>query len=70
MRKDPNESLKSWAKRVEKYELETAKKALARGEDINLVLEVMSINIVKKMMHPILNEIRNKKGTLNETNSK
>jgi glutamyl-tRNA reductase len=63
MRKDQNESLESWANRVEKFELENARKALARGEDINLVMEVMSINIVKKMMHPILANIRNKKGT-------
>jgi len=62
MRKDQNESLESWAKRVEEYELKNAKKALAKGEDINLVLEVMSINIVKKMMHHMLVNIRNKKG--------
>jgi glutamyl-tRNA reductase len=62
MRKDRNESLESWANRVEKFELENARKALARGEDINLVMEVMSISITKKMMHYMLVNIRNKKG--------
>ena len=56
---DPNESFESWCERVRKFELEYARNLIAKGEDINLVLEAMSARIQQKILHPILLEIKN-----------
>jgi glutamyl-tRNA reductase len=53
------ENYSEWLERVRLAELDLAKKALHNGSDINLVLEAMSERIVKKMLHPILTELRN-----------
>lgn len=58
MRKDPNESIEDWAERVRKYELGYALQQIAKGSDINLVLEAMALRIQNKVLHPILIEIK------------
>jgi len=58
MRIKPNESYEDWAKRVQEFELAQAKRELAKGMDINLVIEAMSARIQQKMLHPILTAIR------------
>ncbi len=58
MRLKPNETYESWAKRVQEFELAQAKKELAKGTDINLVMEAMSARIQQKLLHPILVAIR------------
>lgn len=58
MRKQDNETYEAWLDRVHAFELDYAKKQLAQGEDINLVLEAMSARIMKKALHPILIAIR------------
>jgi glutamyl-tRNA reductase len=58
MRPNPNETLESWADRVEIFEKGRALQELARGRDIEIVIEEMSRRIVDKMMHPIFKSIR------------
>ena len=59
MRIQDGEDYSDWLERVRLAELALAKKALHNGSDINLVLEAMSERIVKKMLHPILTDLRN-----------
>ena len=58
LRIKPDESFESWANRVHEYEIDRARKRLAKGEDIDLVLEEMSKAVSQKLLHPILNIIR------------
>ena len=58
LRIQPDESFESWANRVNEYEIDRARKRLAKGEDIDLVLEEMSKAVSQKLLHPILNIIR------------
>lgn len=58
MRIRPDESYESWAQRVQEFELAQAKKELAQGADINLVMEAMSARMQQKLLHPILKAIR------------
>jgi glutamyl-tRNA reductase len=55
---EPGESYESWASRVEAFELEKARKRLAKGEEPAVVLEAMSKSMTQKLMHPILQIIR------------
>jgi len=59
---EPGESYNSWASRVEKFELEKARKRLAKGDDPELVLETMSKLMTQKLMYPILQIIRDSAG--------
>lgn len=58
MRKELNESIEDWADRVRKYELGFALQQLAKGQDINLVMEAMSARIQQKILHPIIMELK------------
>ncbi len=58
MRKDPNEGIEDWAERVRKYELGYALQQIAKGADVNLVLEAMAMRIQNKILHPIFMEIK------------
>lgn len=58
MRKDPNESIEDWAERVRKFEYGYALQQLAKGHDLNLVMEAMAIRIQQKILHPIIVEIK------------
>lgn len=62
MRIKPNESLESWAQRVHEFELAQAKRELAKGTDINLVMEAMAARIQQKMLHPVFAAIRESAG--------
>ena len=59
-----------WAQMVHDFELAEAKRRLARGDDIGLVLETMSARIQKKMLHPIMLAIRETTGTFDLEASK
>ena len=63
MRKLDNETYEAWLDRVQASELDYARRQLAQGADINLVLEAMSARIMKKTMHPILVAIRESSNT-------
>lgn len=58
MRKESNESLGEWAERVCKFEYGYALQQLAKGQDINIVMEAMAIRIQQKILHPIIVEIK------------
>jgi len=59
LRIEDNENYEQWLERVCVYERTLALKRIEKGEDLNLVLEEMSKNIIKKSLHPILNAIHN-----------
>jgi glutamyl-tRNA reductase len=58
MRPNPDETFESWANRVEMFEKGRALQELARGRDIEIVIEEMSRRIVDKMMSPVFKAIR------------
>lgn len=58
LRIQPDESFESWANRVNTFEIDRARRRIAKGEDVNLVLEEASKAISNKLLHPILNIIR------------
>lgn len=57
MRKRPDETMESWAARVEMFEKGRALQRIASGDDPDIVIEDMSRRIVDKLLHPILNAI-------------
>jgi glutamyl-tRNA reductase len=57
MRKHLDETMESWATRIEMFEKGRALQRLAQGEDPVTVMEDMSHRITQKMLHPILKEI-------------
>jgi|LauGreDrversion4_2_1035121.scaffolds.fasta_scaffold31426_8 glutamyl-tRNA reductase len=58
LRIEENESYEQWLNRACAYEHALALKRIEKGEDINLVLEELSKNIMKKSLHPILKAIK------------
>lgn len=58
MRIKPGESITDWAKRVQQYEYGYALQQVAKGQDVNLVMEAMSARIVQKMMHPMVKSLQ------------
>lgn len=53
---DPDESLASWAERVEAHEMAWAKREIDKGADPYATLERVADRIVKKMLHPVIKE--------------
>lgn len=51
---DPNYTFEEWAQKVQDYELKKSIKMLENGTDKNLVLDQISQNITKKLLHFIL----------------
>jgi hypothetical protein len=58
MRYKPNEPIEEWANRVSVYEYGEALKQIAAGEDVNVVMEAMSVRIMEKIKYPLLKEIK------------
>ena len=58
LRIQPDETFESWANRVNEFEINRARRRIAKGEDVNLVLEETSKAISSKLLHPIINVIR------------
>jgi len=58
MKINPGESMEAWAARVEMFEKGKALQRIAQGDDPALVMEDMSRRIMEKLLHPILNAIR------------
>ena len=59
LRSNPDESYESWVNRVEKHEIQIAAKRIEKGENIEMVVDEMSKNIIKKLLHPIFKNIQN-----------
>lgn len=58
MKYDPNIPIEEWADQVRKYEYGLALQNIAKGEDVNLAMEVMSVRIVEKLKYPMLKAIK------------
>ena len=58
MKPHQGESYASWADRVRMFEHGRALQRVAKGEDVNLVMEDMSRRIVEKMLHSIYKELQ------------
>ncbi len=50
--------MEQWADRVRKFELGYALQQIAKGQDVNLVMEAMAVRIQNKILHPIIVEIK------------
>ena len=58
MKYDPKKPIEEWVERVRTYEYGEALKQIAAGQDVNLVMEAMSVRILNKLKHPILQHIK------------
>jgi len=58
MRMNKNEPYEEWMERVRAFELEIAKKELAKGHPVDEVLQRMSDRITQKLLHPVLMHIK------------
>lgn len=54
--------MEAWAERVRKYELGHALQQVARGQDINVVMEAMSARIQQKILHPVFIALKESHG--------
>ena len=59
MRKNKDETIESWAARVEMFEKGRAMQRIAKGDNVGEVMEEMSRRIKDKILHPILDAIHN-----------
>jgi len=53
MRRNPDESYESWCQRVRLYEHGHALQRLAKGEDIEVIIQDMARRIEEKLLHPL-----------------
>jgi glutamyl-tRNA reductase len=53
MKPNPDESYESWCERVRLYEHGHALQRLARGENIEVIMQDMSRRIEEKLLHPL-----------------
>lgn len=58
MTPDPSESFESWSNRVVLFEKGRALQKLARGDDIEIVMEDMSRRIIGKLLYPVFQSIK------------
>ena len=63
MRVKPGESKEDWAKRVQQYEHGRALQRIAQGDPIELVLEDMSKRITQKLLHPFIQDLKDRHKT-------
>jgi len=54
-----NENYNAWAARVEMFEKARALKHIAKGINLDIVLDEMSYRIIAKLLYPIFNSIKN-----------
>jgi len=66
MKYQPGEDINSWANRVKMYEQGHALQRIARGENVDQVMEDMARRIVEKMMYPIIKAIKDSPATDHE----
>ena len=59
MKPNPDESYESWCQRVKMYEHGFALQRLAKGENIEIIMEDMSRRIEEKLLHPLYKKHRN-----------
>jgi len=54
---NPSEPYEEWVKRVGLEETGLALRRLAKGDNVNLVMEAMSARIIEKCLFPLYQEI-------------
>lgn len=59
MKYTPGEDYAKWAERVKLHELNIAFKQVDKGVDLETVIEIMSSRITEKLMHPLIEELKN-----------
>lgn len=58
MRKLENETYQQWSDRARIYEYGIALQRIAKGEDVDTILETMSKNLTLKLMHPYVKALQ------------
>jgi len=58
MKYQQNEDIRDWAQRVSMFERGVALQRLAKGDNLETILEDMSRRIVDKMMYPITKAVK------------
>ena len=58
MRIQKDEPYERWVERVRLFEYGVALQSIAKGEDIETVLESMSKRISQKLLHPLIGQIK------------
>ena len=58
-RMESNDQYSEWVEQAHAEEIKKARKHIARGDNIDQVLETFSRSLMNKLLHPILQEIRN-----------
>ena len=53
-----NESYQEWTDKVRLFEYGVALQRIAKGEDVDIVLESMSKKITQKLLHPLIEKIK------------
>jgi hypothetical protein len=61
MKPNPDESYESWCQRVRLYEHGAALQRLARGENIEVIMQDMARRIEEKLLHPLIKKHLNEK---------
>ena len=64
MKPNPDESYESWCQRVRLYEHGHALQRLARGENIEVIMQDMARRIEEKLLHPLFKKEQNKNQTI------
>ena len=59
MKRNPDESYESWCQRVRMYEHGLALQRLAKGENIEIIMQNMARRIEEKLLHPLLKKEQN-----------
>ncbi len=70
MRYQPGENFEEWAKRVEQAELKNARHLLDKGVPVEQVLEILSIRLSQKLLHPIIIAVKDVKTNYNSEEEK
>jgi glutamyl-tRNA reductase len=58
MKKHKDDTYKEWCNKVRLYEYGIALQKIAKGEDAFLVMEVMSIKISQKLLHSLIEALK------------
>jgi len=60
VRKKQNETYEQWLLSAKDIELKRALSDLALGQDVNSILEQLSERLLKKILHPLIIELKNR----------
>jgi len=64
MKPNPDESYEYWCQRVRLYEHGLALQRLAKGENIEVIMQDMARRIEEKLLHPLFKKEQDKNQTI------